>query len=312
MVRRPEFAIGPETSRIVSEIIMSSVDAAFLDDRPWVKRCTVRYIDDVTAYTSNQLQSFEFVSTYLDHLAQYELTLNAHKTKYLSYVEPPDPVWRVEIVRLVRGVSVAKRSESMISALAAVLNTTHAAGTSTPMRYFLTSMPRASLNASNWDFFQDFLMIGIRMDGILLAHAHQYLVWAKRKGFVRNFRELEANLYDYMRSQGKLGNAFEVASTINILADIGTVVETTSAEEAAVLESDLVDLLLLEASAKVGRLRNVRDLIVSRACADDAFISGHWLAAYEVQRRDSRCRTPDFKAGEWENLASKCRRHVYT
>lgn len=297
-------AIGPETSRIISEIVMAAVDEELVASLPWVVKCSVRYIDDVTLYADGPLKSLEFVTAYLSHLSRYELTLNDHKTRELSHVEPPDPHWRAQTLRAIRDMAATRRPAGIISIISSVLDIARVAGSPAPLRYFLSSTPKRALTANNWLAFQDFLTIAIRSDGITLAHAHQFLVRAKDQGFLGQFRDLETNLYQLIDHHISVGNEFEVAAAINILTDIGTVVETTLAERAGELESDLVDLLLLEASAKAKRLKGVKNAVLDRGSDVGAFSAGHWMLAYEVQRAHPDRRTSEFKAGEWAALSN--------
>lgn len=297
-------AIGPETSRIISEIVMAAVDEELVAALPWVVKCSVRYIDDVSIYAEGPLQSLDFARAYASHLSKYELTLNDHKTRELPHVEPPDPSWRAPTLRAIKDMAAASRSAGMISIISSVLDIARSAGSPAPLRYFLSSMPKRALTASTWPFFQDFLTIAIRADGIALAHAHQFLVYAKDKGFLGQYRDLETNLYQFIDHHISVKNEFEVAAAINILSDIGTVVETTLAERAGELESDLVDLLLLEASAKANRLKGVKNSVLDRGSDVTAFSSGHWLLAYEVQRAHPSRRSSEFTAGEWAALSN--------
>lgn len=298
-------AIGPDTSRIVSEVVMAAIDRRLaLGGRSMIGR-TVRYIDDVTMYASSSLQGSEFTEHYIEALSHFELTVNSHKTAHLDYVEAPDPIWRLQVIEALRMFISGKGSiPRTISAFSQVLDIVQTLGRPTPLRYFLTALPKSLITAKNWPAIQHFLTIAMRLDGICLAHAHQLIVLAHRRGYLTSFRHLETNLYEYLRDQMQRSHSFEVASTINLLTDIGTVLDTGSAERAISLGSDIVDLLLLEASGKVKRLAGVRRQIVDEGCLPDAFATGHWLLAYEVQRDNPMRRTAEFKTADWTALAS--------
>jgi hypothetical protein len=282
---------------------MAAVDACASDKVPDLSRVAVRYIDDVTIYASSEMQALDLVAKYADSLSEYELTLNSHKTTHLNRVDSFDPPWysvvRTQIARIRRTTT----KSGLISIFSPLLEIAEGRDRASALRYFLTAIPKTVITPELWDIFQDFLMIAIRIDSIAISHAHQHLVRAKSGGAMKRFGQLEENLSDFLEEACKAGHAFETAAALNLLTDMGTVVDDDLARRASSLESDMVDLLLVEASGKAKRLRHVRREIENRGLAQDAFSSGHWMLAYETQRSRPSQQTAEFRAGEWAALA---------
>jgi len=69
--------IGPATSSIVSEIILSAVDG-ILREKGFLFR---RYIDDYTCYCKTHDEAKDFLHLLGSSLSKYKLSLNLHKTK---------------------------------------------------------------------------------------------------------------------------------------------------------------------------------------------------------------------------------------
>ncbi|MCW0345197.1 hypothetical protein NB703_003290 [Pantoea ananatis] len=72
--------IGPATSSIVCEIILSAVDKS-LGEKGFIFR---RYIDDYTCYCKTHDEAKEFLHRLGVELSKYKLSLNLHKTKITS------------------------------------------------------------------------------------------------------------------------------------------------------------------------------------------------------------------------------------
>ncbi|XPV75962.1 MAG: RNA-directed DNA polymerase [Desulfovibrio sp.] len=83
--------IGPHTSNIVSEIILSSVDSA-LQNKGYLK--LIRYIDDFTFYARDEQQAQAFLRDLSCELKKYELTLNTKKTRIIAYHDYVSTHWK--------------------------------------------------------------------------------------------------------------------------------------------------------------------------------------------------------------------------
>lgn len=72
--------IGPHTSNLISEIILTTVDEK-INDHGFKY---IRNIDDYTCYTESYEEAERFIMMLSDELAKYELSLNNKKTKIAS------------------------------------------------------------------------------------------------------------------------------------------------------------------------------------------------------------------------------------
>ena len=87
-------AIGPGTSSIVVELILSSVDKS-LDDSGFTFK---RYIDDYTCLCETYEESQRFIQRLGKELSRYKLNINLHKTNIVELPEPADSDWVTELM----------------------------------------------------------------------------------------------------------------------------------------------------------------------------------------------------------------------
>jgi hypothetical protein len=81
-------SIGPGTSNIVSEAILSRIDESLL------KRFTyTRYIDDYTFFAADESEAHQFLNELENELAEYRLNLNPRKTTVKSLPYPEEEPW---------------------------------------------------------------------------------------------------------------------------------------------------------------------------------------------------------------------------
>ncbi len=79
--------IGPDTSSIISEIILSKVDKALL------KYNYFRFIDDFKCYCSSKEESDNFIKNLSKELEKYHLRLNQKKTKIIELPKTIEEDW---------------------------------------------------------------------------------------------------------------------------------------------------------------------------------------------------------------------------
>ena len=82
--------IGPHTSNIISEIILTQVDVA-LQQANFGK--IIRHIDDYSFFAQDELQARDFLRTLNLELKKYGLVLNGKKTKIIPFYEFMAPDW---------------------------------------------------------------------------------------------------------------------------------------------------------------------------------------------------------------------------
>lgn len=86
--------IGPHSSNIISEIILTCIDAAMLNKN---YLAAIRYIDDYKHYAKTYSKAEEFIRELTVQLREYELVLNEKKTKIFPMPVPHDKDWVREL-----------------------------------------------------------------------------------------------------------------------------------------------------------------------------------------------------------------------
>lgn len=288
---------------IASEVLLAAVDLELLKRFPKAKGRCVRYIDDVTLYASSLSMGVEFAEAYAEVLELFDLAINTRKTAHTDGVVPTDPSWRQGAHIILARLSKAGSDRGAVASALSDLWHLVAEHGEPPLHYVMTIASPRCASTNTWPVFQDFLTVAIRRDGLMLPHAHKWLLWGKSQGYIQSHVRLDENLHEFAVDHVLRAHAWEVAYIINILTDLGSTLDTDLAVGAAELKADIVDLLLLEATSKVRRLRGVRSDVMDRGAEPKAFTDGHWLLAYEVQRVDPARRTTEFSRGQWKNLA---------
>ncbi len=95
--------IGPDTSRVISELVAVEIESELQQALPdWIKR-SVRYVDDMYIGIDDAESEAGILSQLSAALYEYELELNAGKTRLHGLGQPHAPEW----IHFVRGFEVS-------------------------------------------------------------------------------------------------------------------------------------------------------------------------------------------------------------
>ena len=131
--------IGPHSSNIISEIILTQVDLD-LQASSFVR--FVRHIDDYRFYAKTHEEAEEFVRKLGTLLRAYELSLNEKKTRISPWPAPSESNWRQSLNRFPFPLTKEIRFATVRSYLDLALECAQLAGKSTPLNYAIKTLAR--------------------------------------------------------------------------------------------------------------------------------------------------------------------------
>lgn len=129
--------IGPHASNIISEIILTLIDAT-LQAKGYRK--VVRHVDDYRFFADTVDEAELFVKELGLNLRAYEMSLNEKKTRILELPRPSDENWRLVLNRFLFPKDDEVRFSIIRSFLDLALECAQAAGKSTPLNYAIKTI----------------------------------------------------------------------------------------------------------------------------------------------------------------------------
>jgi hypothetical protein len=131
-------AIGPHSSNVISEIILTKIDTTLL--KKGYARFT-RHIDDYTFYARSHQEAERFVRDLNLALREYELYLNEKKTQIVNLPQPASASWVNELSQFTFPDGEIRFS-TLRSFLDLALELTHTHGTSAVLNYAIKMIPK--------------------------------------------------------------------------------------------------------------------------------------------------------------------------
>lgn len=278
--------IGPHSSNIVSEIILTRIDSA-LQGKGYKK--VVRHVDDYRYFADSYEEAELFVKTLGLNLRAYELSLNEKKTRILELPRPSDENWRLVLNRFLFPKDEELRFSVIRSFLDLALECAQAVGKSTPLNYAIKTIAGSDetrkLNPRAKRMYTQ--------EAINLALAYPYLAPLLDEFVFDNYwyEGLKSRIADFSTSLVRLGvrklypDSIAHALYFALKHDLVLGQKDDELIEIVALDDCVSNVLLLE-YAKRRKRPKVKSAINKRAkdlMTEDAREKDkHWLLIYEV------------------------------
>lgn len=279
--------IGPHASNIISEIVLTRIDAA-LQAKGYKK--VVRHVDDYRFFADTLDEAELFIKTLGLNLRAYEMSLNEKKTRILELPRPSDENWRLVLNRFLFPKDEELRFSVIRSFLELALECAQSAGKSTPLNYAIktiagSEVPRKLNSRAKRMYTQE---------AMNLALAYPYLApLLDEFVFDRYWHDgLKSRIVDFATSLVQLGIRKLYPDTIAhalyfaLKYDLTLSLKDEALIEIVALDDCVTNVLLLE-YAKRRKRPKVKSAINTRARdllkTDDSRESDkHWLLIYQI------------------------------
>jgi len=281
--------IGPDTSRILSEIIAVGVEKRFLELNKSDGLSAFRFIDDWFIGHDGA----EPAETAIRHLAEacadFELELNLEKTEILSPVDPVLESWPSELRELMIADALTttdKSAKEQESALNRFFSHAYQLARSRPdqnvMDYALKLARSFRIARDNYILFESFVLRAARAYPITLPTVAHILINYRSQGAPISRARCSKLIHDMVRSAAPLRHTEEVAWALFLAKGLRIEVRSRELESVCNSTSSVWALLCLDLDA-MGLIEGTLDKKYWSSLANkESLTDATWLLAYEA------------------------------
>jgi hypothetical protein len=272
--------IGPDTSFLIAEIILSVNDIAL--SGKGVKNA-FRAIDDYE-FGCDSLNEAESRREELQEvLNEYQLVLNADKT-YVT--ELPVPIESLAISELRRYVFSSRNRGTQRNQIIHYFDQAFVFSKEYPedaiLKYAISRLSGVLVIRENREICEDLLMQCVIVDPSVIEKALNQLLRYKDMGYSLDLDHIGEVFNKVISKHARLGHSSEVAWALWGLIVLGLQISDSSAAEAARMSDSIVAILMLDARAK-GFVSSSVDLSHFESYMNGKDLYGEqWLLAYEA------------------------------
>jgi hypothetical protein len=272
--------IGPDTSLVISEIILSAVDAAVLQECPTVR--VVRKLDDYEISANNQEEATEYLTCLQDCLHAVNLTLNQQKVQILELPVCVTPRW----LRDLRGLPDTKTPAAQQRALIAFFDNVFEAAKTHPdghvISYAIASLRDVRIDAACWEVFQSLLAQAVVSEPGTIKPVCWLLAEWIGVGRTPNMGLVSDLVHQVITQQAPHRHASEIAWALRLAIQCSVHLDEDATDALVRMDDDVVACLTLDANRRKMLTRFSAPAAWTSVLNEDGLIGPHWLLAYEA------------------------------
>ena len=274
--------IGPDTSFVIAEMILSSIDEEVCTRMEDVGLSPNGYrtYDDYELGFATRADAETAASILQKVLSEYELQLNPSKTDIIQLPIPIEPAWVSEL-RTFRFEGL-RQTWNLRRYFDRAFELSRLNGDSEVLKYAIRRLRSVDITEDDWEYFQDVLLQCAMVESSALPVVIDNLHFYKDEDFPINVRRIGDVLNIMLSSHAQLGHGSEVAWALwgCLLFDIK--IKAGAARAVTEMEDAFAALLLLDAQNS-GLIRGKIDSQNwQTAMTKDGLRSSQWILSYEA------------------------------
>ena len=281
-------SIGPDTSWLVSELVLARVDERLCRSHPRLKSHAFRVVDDMTFYASSVGEAHEVLAEYQHVLAEFELALNPTKVSVVDGLEPARTPWVSTLRQLrYRYDRDDLLASDVIDLFASAFDLRQKYPTEGVLSYVIKMCDPFPGGAHSWPIYRDLVVASVSQEPSTLRHVYQVLTFAKSHGLDVNDDRLVQVLNEACADHARYDHGYEVSWILTILRELALPLDADAARVVAEMEDNASLVLLADMLLDDPLLLSVTnfDQAVRRAERKGALSTSDWLLAYQLRRR---------------------------
>lgn len=273
--------IGPDTSFLLSEILLASVDQVIINNLGGTP-CGFRWADDFELCFSNILEAEVALNTIESALSDFELILNPRKTIIEQLPLSLDDYWAIELKYFNFRTTETRQQNDLINYFSRAFDLAKANPESSVLRYAVARLRSEQIFQSNWPLFQDLMLQCVNSEPGTLPNVLEHYVRFSQIGYPVDIDKLEQILNYQIEYHSPLRHASEVAWSVWGAIAFQTRLHPKSAQSISKMDDSVVALLALDAEQRGLFQSPIDKTNWSQYMTQNALSQEQWLLSYEA------------------------------
>lgn len=275
--------VGPDTSRILSEIIAVALEMRFFELAPEAKGCAHRFVDDWFIGHNTAKSAEAAMRSLAQACAEFELELNLEKTSIIDTKDEIIETWPSELLAL----AVSNRSgngqiKQLNRFFSQAFSLARAHPTSNVMDYALKVARSFSISKQSYPLFESFVLRAARAYPITLPVVVQILVNYRLQGAPISAARCKKLIEDELEKSVALRHTAEVAWALFLAKALRIKLSADTLMPICAVENSVWALLVLDLESQ-GLIEGSLDKAYwNSLLIKENLTASCWLLAYEA------------------------------
>lgn len=272
--------IGPDTSRVLSEILLTSIDVE-LESRIGLLK-GFRAVDDYELTFRHRSEAENALGVLQSILCDHELQLNEEKTFILELPLPMEDTWSETLKNFQFRDTPSTQIRDLISYFSLAFELARQYPTKSVLRYAIARVSSETLRPTTWLTYQDLLIqLAVAEPGTLkyvLSELSKY----QQQGCLIIKDKIQEALDELILRHQPLCHGSEVAWAVWIAISLGIPLLKSSADRLSEIEDPLIPLLALHADSKGLTPSGLNVTKWASSMTPEELWGQNWLLCYEA------------------------------
>ncbi|UWM83214.1 RNA-directed DNA polymerase [Rhizobium sp. SRDI969] len=274
--------VGPDTSRVIAEIVAVSIDAHVQAKLSISSDSIVRNVDDWYIGFDNVGQAEEAVAVLAAAARDYELEIHPEKTRVLNAASEVQPIWPTVLRQNPISRYFVDQARTIDHYFALAFH--HAAENKSQnvLRFAVNLLSSVDILKQNWPQFETYLLKAARANGTAIPMVVHLLALYNAQGFPVGKERIAKFIKDTIAKSGPSAAHYEIAWVLFLAKMLRITLPADWVVPVTRLESSVCALVLLDLR-QMGLLDGRIDVSLwTQAMTAKGLESNLWLVVYEA------------------------------
>jgi len=278
--------IGPDTSRILSEIIASVVDCLFEEATRFPAVQAFRNVDDWMIGFDSSESSGTIISKLAAALRHFELEIHPEKTKVDATSNVPSNLWPSEVRKFAINEIKTPDKSNLVHFIEQCISLSHQFPQENVLNFSVKISSNFKISKGNWPLYESFLLRCCRTNTTTIPVVCKLLSEYHARQYDINRSKLQKLVADIIVRSAPYSYHFEVAWSLFLAKALNIVIPNDAARYLGEIESSVCALLALDCQASGLIPNGLNTSKWRKALTGDGLYSRMWLLAYEADKKN--------------------------
>ena len=273
--------IGSETSRVISEIIATSIELNVSQNLNGI-----RLIDDYHLYFKSMSDLEKCISDFNKSMKDYELALNPSKQRIVELPEIYENKWVWEVKSFRFRNKVSEQKSDLISYFNLAFDNSKKYRDDYVMRFAIRGLKYVVINTANFYLLEELLLKSLFYEPKTIDFISEIFLSYRDKGYNINLPKLTDRLNEFLIYHINLENTFEISWCLWLMTKLRISLNSNLANSLSQVENSVIALIALD-MRESNLISSGLDTTLWQSILNDKsnLYSENWLLVYESVKK---------------------------
>jgi len=270
--------IGPDTSHIISEIVLSYFDKKINESSYKM----YRFVDDIEISTRTGAEAEEAMHYVQTVLADLELELNRHKTKILQAPQSIGEMWASELRMFnFRDNNSNNQMYDIVEFVNKAIRLFAGKDAEYAIKYSISRLSNVNIKIDNWRLYLNILISSMNMDPTCIENSSLEILKYTRMTYPLDKERMSKLYSDLMVSNLTSGNHSAVAWIVCFCMQLNLTIKNYACDAMLECSDSVLYILMIDAMEKGLTETTLEYDCIQNIITSSGLAGSEWLLAYQ-------------------------------